>query len=283
MIAVVGGSGRLGRLVCRRLVEAGKQVRAVARSEPETAVVATEFVVADLRDPGSLPRALDGVDTVVAAAHGMDPAEGESPREVDRDGNAALVDLAAARGIDVVLVSVVDAAPDHPLELHRMKWEAEQHLRASGAAWTIVRASAFAQMWIEMLRDSAQAGKGPLVLGRGHNPVNLVSVEDVAVAVARAATDRSLRGTVVDVGGDDLTLDELARLVAPGAAPRHVPRPVLWVMGQVVRPVRPSLARLARTALVMDRADLRHDPSAERRAFPWLPGTPVRGLVTAPA
>lgn len=281
MIAVVGGSGRLGRLVCRRLVEAGEQVRAVARSEPETPVVATEFVVADLRHPGSLPRALDGVDTVVAAAHGMDPGKGESPREVDRDGNAALVDLAAARAIDVVLVSVVDAAADHPLELHRMKWAAEQHLRASGAAWTIVRASAFAEMWIEMLRESAHTGKGPLVLGRGRNPVNLVSVGDVAVAVARAATDRSLRGAVVDVGGDDLTLDELARLVVPGATPRHVPRPVLWVMGQAARPVRPSFARLARTALVMDRADLRHDPSAARRAHPWLPGTPVRGLLTA--
>ena len=77
-----------------------------------------------------------------------------------------------------------------------MKWAAEQHLRSSGVGWTIVRASAFAEMWIEMFDQSAKAGKGPQVFGDGDNPVNFVSVEDVAVAVARAATDPALRGQV---------------------------------------------------------------------------------------
>ena len=57
-----------------------------------------------------------------------------------------------------------------------------------------------------------KAGKGPQVFGDGDNPINFVSVEDVAVAVARAATDATLRGQVIEVGGpDDLTLNELAR------------------------------------------------------------------------
>ncbi len=281
MIAIVGGTGRLGRLVAARLVEGGHDVRVGARSAPSTPVPGAQFVAADLREPDSLMSVLDGVDTVVAAAHGLDPTKGESPAEIDRDGNIALIDAArAAGGVDVVLVSTVDASPDHPLELHRMKWQAEQHLRGSGIGWTIVRASAFAEMWIELMQTSARNGKGPQIFGLGENPLNLVSVRDVAVAVARAATDPSLRGHVVDVGGpEDLTFNELARLVRPGVAPRHVPRVALHVMGQTARPFRPALARMARMGLAMDRADLRFDPSASRAAYPWLPCTSVRDLV----
>lgn len=282
MIAVVGGTGRLGRLVTTRLVGAGEQVRVLARSAPEAPFSGSEFAPLDLRDHRTTRPAIEGAATVVAAAHGMDPSGGESPASVDRDGNIALVDAARQEGADVVLVSVVGASPDHPLELHRMKWAAEQHLRSSGVGCTIVRASAFAEMWIEMLRRSTAGGQGPQVFGEGENPVNFVSVADVAVAVARAATDLALRGSVVDVGGpEDLTLDELARLVRPGVEPRHVPRPALRVMGQAARPFRPSLARLARMSLAMDRADLRFDATPARTAYPWLPCTSVRALVTA--
>ena len=91
--------------------------------------------------------------------------------------------------------------------------------------------------------------------------------------------DHALRGQVIDVGGpEDLTFDELAGLMSPGAAPRHVPRIALHVMGQAARPLRPALARLARTSLAMDRANLRFDPSASRTAYPWLPCTSVRDL-----
>ena len=76
MIAVIGGTGRLGRLVSARLVEAGERVRVVARSTPSAPVPGAEFVAADLRDPSTLAPALNGVDTVVAAAHGMVPASG---------------------------------------------------------------------------------------------------------------------------------------------------------------------------------------------------------------
>ncbi|GAA2479596.1 SDR family oxidoreductase [Terrabacter carboxydivorans] len=278
MIAVIGGTGRLGRLVTERLVDQGEQVRVVARSAPDRRVPGAHFAAADLRDPSTLPPALDGADVVVAAAHGMDPGRGESPAEIDRDGNVALIDVASGRGTDVVLLSVVGAAADHPLELFRMKWAAEQHLRASSASWTIVRASAFAEMWLELLGDSARGGKGPQVFGAGDNPINFVSVDDVAVAAARAATDRSLRGRTIEVGGEDLTLNELARLVRPDLPPRHVPRAALRVLGQLARPVRPSFARLARAAATMDSTDLRFEASTGREAYPWLPGTSVREL-----
>ena len=42
----------------------------------------------------------------------------------------------------------------------------------------VVRASAFAEMWIEMLAETAAGGKGPQVFGDGTNPINFVSVEE---------------------------------------------------------------------------------------------------------
>ena len=79
MIAVVGGTGRLGRLVAERLVAAGEPVRVIARSEPADPVPSARFVAADVRDLGALAPAIAGADVVVSAVHGMDPSSG-SPR-----------------------------------------------------------------------------------------------------------------------------------------------------------------------------------------------------------
>ena len=57
-----------------------------------------------------------------------------SPATIDRDGNASLVDAAATAGAEVVLMSVVGAAADSPMELCRMKYAAEAHLREVGRA-----------------------------------------------------------------------------------------------------------------------------------------------------
>ena len=90
-----------------------------------------------------LQRAVDGADVVVSAVHGFAGPGGVSPASVDRDGNRHLVDAAVRAGATVILMSVVGAAPDSPMELFRMKYAAEQHLRARGTPWTIVRSTAF--------------------------------------------------------------------------------------------------------------------------------------------
>jgi uncharacterized protein YbjT (DUF2867 family) len=284
MITVVGGTGRLGRLVCARLVAAGEQVRAIGRSAPATPVPGVEFVAADVRDPSTLPAAVAGSDVVVSAMHGMDPNAGESPADVDRDGNRALVAAARGAGADVVMVSIIGAAPDHPIELFRLKAAAEATLRRrpDGAApdWTIVRAAAFAEMWLDLFRSTAGASGVPKVMGPGRNLVNFVSVTDVAVAVARAATDATLRGQVIEVAGEDLSPTELAGFVTvPGRHPAHLPTPVVWAVGTLLRPVRPGLARVARQTLLMERIPLRSDPAAGHAEYPWLPLTPVAQTV----
>ena len=178
-----------------------------------------------------------------------------------------------------MLVSVIGAGPDHPLELFRMKAAAEEALRSRAPAgtpdWTIVRASGFAEMWLDVFRQTGGRSGVPKVLGAGRNPVNVVSVDDVAVAVARAVTDPALAGRVIEVAGEDLSLTELAALVTPpGRQPGHLPTALVSALSTVLRPVRPGLARVMRQTLEMERLPLRADAAPGHEAYPWLPHTP---------
>ena len=234
MILVAGGTGRLGAELVPSLLSAGLPVRVLTRDAARAEhlrELGVEVVVGDVRHPGTLATATSGVATVVSAIHGFAATDGGSPARVDRDGNAALADAAAAGGARIVLLSVLGASPDHPLALFRMKAAAEQHVRTRVREWTILRSASFAEMQLDLLCRTAGAGRSPVVLGRGRNPVNVVSVTDVA-AVAVAASHGEFTGRVVDVGGpEDLTLDQLAaaaqrRLGCTGPI-RHVPLGVL--------------------------------------------------------
>jgi uncharacterized protein YbjT (DUF2867 family) len=183
-----------------------------------------------------------------------------------------------------VLMSTVGASADHPMELFRMKHAAEQHTSASGVPTTVVRATAFAELWIELLGQTAGRSGRPLVFGRGDNPINFVSVSDVAVLVERAVTDPSTRGQVLEIGGpDNLTFNELARAVQKAAgranAPRHVPPAMLRLMAGTIGRVKPQLGRQARAALVMDRVDLTFDAAPIHSRYPDLPSTAVADVL----
>ncbi|MDQ6773015.1 MAG: NAD(P)H-binding protein [Candidatus Dormibacteraeota bacterium] len=267
--------------------ERGLQVRVLTRDAARVpSLPGLEVAVGDVRVPGDLPPAMAGVDTVASAIHGFAGPGGVTPASVDRDGNAHLIDAAAAVGAAVVLVSIVGASPDSPMELFRMKAAAEQHLRASGVSWTIVRATAFLELWIGLLEQTAGRSGRPVVFGRGDNPINFVAVDDVAALVERAATDPSTRGLALEIGGpENLTLNQLAAAVQAAAGrsrqPRHVPRAMLRLMAGAARPFRPELARQALAALAMDTVDLTFDATAIHDAYPELPLTSLTEVLTA--
>lgn len=288
MILVVGGTGLLGRRLIPRLTGRGMDVRVMTR-DPEAAgaldACGVEVIGGDLRDRSSIRAAMDGVETVVAAAHGFVGPRGISPATVDRDGNARLIDAAAQAGTDVVLMSVVSASPDSPMELMRMKYAAEQHVRSTSTPWTIVRPTAFAELWIGLMRETARKGGRPLVFGRGERLINFVAVDDVAALVDIAVGDNSTRGEALEIGGpEDLTFNQLAAMVqeADGrtGAPRNIPRPTLHLMANTVGLAVPQMRRQALSALALDSTDRRFDADAIHERFPALPSTRVADLLT---
>lgn len=271
MIVVVGGSGVLGRQVVQRLAAEGERLRVVVRDGPRARCLLppdAEVRTHDVRDAEGLDELLTGASVVVNAFHGFLGGRGAGPAQVDDRGNRHVVDAAVRVGVAVVLVSVLEAAADSALELARAKRAAEDHLRASGAPWTIVRSGPFLETWRAVLAETAGASGRPLVLGRGDRPLGFVPVADVARVVTRAVLDPTLRGQVLEVpgGGGAQTMVELAREVQAERGwhgePRHVPRPVLRGLGLLARPVAPAFARKSRAALAMDTGPVGGVPAA---------------------
>jgi uncharacterized protein YbjT (DUF2867 family) len=286
VILVAGGSGRLGTLLVQRLVARGAPVRVLTRSRARAAHLAgalVEIVEGDVRVAADVQRAVDSAHVVVSAVHGFAGPGGVSPASVDRDGNRHLVDAAARTGATVILMSVVGAAADSPMELFRMKYAAEQHLRARGTAWTIVRSTAFLEVWIALMRETMDRAGRVMVFGRGENPINFVSVNDVAALVDRVIADPGARGQTIEIGGpENLTLTELAKAIqsaGPAVAPRHIPRAALTAMSLLLRPFWPERARQGAAALAMDTMDLRFDPSAIGARYPDQPLTPLADVL----
>ncbi|QGN58504.1 SDR family oxidoreductase [Nostocoides sp. HKS02] len=286
MILVAGGSGLLGSRLATDLCARGHAVRVLSRgltplSRPLPDQV--EVVHGDVRDRASISRAMAGVDQVVSAVQGFAGPGGGTPATVDLGGNLNLIAEAEARGASFVLISVLGAAADSPMELFRAKYAAEQRLRAATCPWTIIRPDASAETWVGLMDQTAGSAHRPLVFGRGDNPIAWVSVDDVVALTVRVVTDDSLRGRTLEIcGPQQATLRELASMVMaqrgwPGH-PRRIPRPVLHLMAAVTSLVRPQLARQARASLAMDSLPTARD-DALRAEFPDLPRIPVSDIV----
>jgi NADH dehydrogenase len=288
MILVTGGTGTLGTELLGRLRARRLAVRVLTR-DPARARHLTgegvEVVQGDARDGRVLARVMGGVDTVISAMHGFAGVDAAGTRAVDRGGNANLIRAARAAGAGhFILLSVRGAAPTHPMQLFRDKHAAERELEASGLSWTIVRPSSYMETWLAVLGEPLAKTGRVVVFGRGENPINFVSVRDVAAVVERAVFDSALRGRIVDVGGpENLTFNELARRMHAAAgstkAPRHVPRGVMRLASTLLAPVKPALAAQIRGGLIMDSIDLSFDGSSRAREFPSIPVTTLREVM----
>jgi uncharacterized protein YbjT (DUF2867 family) len=291
MILIAGGTGRLGTHLVTALRADGQPVRVLTR-DPRRAEplrhLGVQIAAGDVRDPATLTAAVAGVRTIVSAVHGFARHDGGTPGNVDRDGNLALVDAAAQAGADVVLLSVLGAAPDHPLPLFRMKAAAEEHLRARLSGSTILRCAPFVELHLDVLAKTAGPRRAPTVLGRGDNPFNVVSVKDVARAVL-AAVAGGFPGQILDVGGPgDVTVNHLAeavrrRLGRTDQRIRHVPRGLLRVLAATERLPRVPIGQIAALALAVDTLPMTYDALHHTDAIEWRgtvhPGDtpPLRG------
>jgi uncharacterized protein YbjT (DUF2867 family) len=269
VILVAGATGHLGTALVELLNSRDAHVRVLSRDpERARALFGNRFdlMQGDVRDASSLTHALTGVDTVISAVTGFGPGGGGT-EAVDRRGNENLI--AAAEAADakrLVLVSIHGARADHPLGLYRAKFFAEERLRESRLAWTIVRPTVFMELWAGIVGDSLVKSGKATVFGRGDNPINFVSVRDVARVIELAATGDQSYGTTIDVGGpENLTLNEMVKVLAANsdrkAAARHIPLRALRVISVLLRPFRPDLAGLIQAAVLMDTADMSFDPA----------------------
>ncbi|MDB4883701.1 MAG: nucleoside diphosphate sugar epimerase [Gemmatimonadetes bacterium] len=284
MIAIAGGTGRLGRIVVERLATRGETVRILSRdpqrAPPSAANANVELVAADVRDPDAVERAVAGARIVISAmsAFGM---KGVSPREVDLEGNAHLIASAEKHGVErFIFVSVLGASADHPMELARMKYRAEQRLIQSKLSWAILRPSTFIETFQEVICAPLLDHGKAMVFGRAQNPINFVSAYDVARFVELATTEPEWGGTVTEIGGaENLSLlqfvEKFSSAIGVAGPVKHIPRPAMRLLSLLARPFSPTFARMVQAGVLMDTTNMSFDPAPLARRYPQIAFTTV--------
>lgn len=179
-VLVLGGGGKTGRRVAERLTARGIPIRLGSRSG------APPF---DWENPAAWPAALEGASAVYITYY-PDLAVPGAPQAV-----RALSEAALKNGVRrLVLLSGRGEE-----EAQR----AEQELQSSGADWTIVRASWFAQNFSEgFFLDALQSGELALPVGAIGEP--FIDADDIADVAVAALTDETHIGQLYEVTGPRL-------------------------------------------------------------------------------
>ena len=199
-IIVTGASGQFGHAAASQLLDAGEAVIALTRSPGKLADLAArgaEVRAADFDDPASLNSAMAGGETMLLISTTM---VGERPRQ---HGNA--IDAAVAAGVrHIVYTSVTDGGnPDHPAVEQHDHYATEQHLKASGAAWTILRDSQYSEaIATAMAIPALAAGSKPDNCGDGQ--IAFVSRDDCVATAVAVLTQPGHENKAYDVTGPDL-------------------------------------------------------------------------------
>lgn len=164
LVLITGGTGKTGRRVAERLIAAGRRVRIGSRS-------ATPAF--DWDDRTTWSRALDGVGAVYIAYQPDLAMPGA------QDAIQAFLAQALDKGVEKFVLLSGRGEPEAQ--------DAELALKATGADWTILRASWFMQNFSEAhFLEPLQAGELALPVGEVREP--FVDVEDIADVAAAVLT-----------------------------------------------------------------------------------------------
>lgn len=146
-VLIAGANGQIGQHLLKEMADSPHEARALIRDVDQgsklQALGATETVVGNLEEDCS--EALRGCDAVVFTA-GSGPHTGpDKTVDVDQNGAIRLIDTARVMGINhFIMISSMRAddpekGPEKLRHYLHAKHKADEHLRASGLTYTIVR------------------------------------------------------------------------------------------------------------------------------------------------
>lgn len=221
MILLTGATGRTGRPLVDRVVEEGIPARALVRDASKADALrdrGLEVVVGDLSDHAAVQRAMDGIErALLLAANSPDQWEQER----------GFIEAAAAAGVGhVVKVSAIGADPGSKRVLKRFHGRAEDLLRDSAIAHTIVQGNFYMDNLLTQAPLVAKERMFALPMGRGR--VGPIDVRDVADALFATLTQPGFENRSFLVTGPEVLsfgdmADRLGKVL--GRAIRYVDLP----------------------------------------------------------
>jgi uncharacterized protein YbjT (DUF2867 family) len=277
-ILVLGGTGFVGRHLCKELARLQYRVTVPTRSKVQTvqSLPTLDLVQADVHDPAALARLVRGHDAVVnlvAILHGTSFEFQRTHVDLVKKIVQACLDSGVTR---LVHVSALGAASDAPSMYQRTKAAGEAVLEASTLHWTVLRPSVMFGEGDRFLNLFARVQElAPIMPLAGADTLfQPVWVGDVVNAIVQCLQrDESARRIYEACGPERFTLRQLVKLA--GSMSGH-PRPVVGLPPVLAR-LQAFLMELAPGQPLMSRDNL-DSMKVNNVASGELPGLDALGI-----
>jgi len=252
-VLISGATGFIGRLLTRRLLEEGRAVRCMVRRDTADIPEGAEAVQADMLEPLSLGRALEGIDTAYYLVHSMSGGRAGFERR-DRDAAENFVAAAMRAGLRrVIYLGGLGETGDDLSEHLKSRLEVAGILKTGSFATTFLRAAIIIGAGgasFEMVRSLVNRLPVMIAPRWVNTRCQPVAVDDVIAYLAGCLADERTSGRTFDIGGPEvLTYREMMERFGriEGRNLFILPVPVLtpklssyWV--GLITPVPPSVS-----------------------------------------
>jgi uncharacterized protein YbjT (DUF2867 family) len=211
-IAVIGGSGFIGRYIVKRLAERGETLTVGGRHAADAKFLRLTGEVGQvglvniaIDDEAVLPAFVGGKDALINCVGILYERGAQKFDVVHHSAPAKLARLAREAGVErLVHISAIGADPRSPSAYARSKAAGEQAVRDAFPTATILRPSiVFGPEDDFFNRFASMAMMSPFVplIGGGETRFQPVYVGDVASAVTRVLDDSATAGRTYELGG----------------------------------------------------------------------------------
>jgi uncharacterized protein YbjT (DUF2867 family) len=284
-VLVTGATGYVGYYVVKELLEAGHHVVGLARSINGSKTASgfslglnagTSYQVGDVATGMGVNEAMIGVDAVIHLVGIISEKGSQTFEKVHVEGTRNMLEAAKKAGVKrFVQMSALGAGPTAVSGYSSSKYRAEELVRASGLAWTIMRPSLIFgrgdDFFGRVLKNLVSQAPVVPQIGDGSFPFRPIWAGDVAKAFAQSLEKApSISQTFDLVGPKQFSFKELLDLEmnALGFKKPKIPVPVaiMDIMVPLMNLV-PAIAPITKDQYAMLKAGNSADPAPMKAMF----------------
>jgi len=221
-IAVVGGTGMVGKDVVRVLAKDGHEVRILTRNPPDELAPGTTHHPIDLKTREGLDSALEGVETVVDVAN-----EQKAAQQVLVEGTADLLNRCQAASINHYVGISILGCEKLSFKYYAAKTAQEEVIRSAPIGWSLLKASQFHELLDMAFTAAARFRLSPVA----SIPLQTIAASVVAEKLAAMALTEPTRTTETIAGPQVETLRTMSKTWRRAKGKSVLSLPV-WVPGK---------------------------------------------------
>jgi len=232
MILVTGSTGFVGRHLVARLMAEGFAVRCLIPAHKADRLPwenPPEIVIGSILDEEALFRAATGAHVIIHLENALWWGRPRDLERIEVGGTRQLITAArAARVGRIITLTQLGSAASSAYPLLRFKGQVEDLIRASGLAYTIIRAGVvYGENDAFINHIAMQLRANPfyvLMPGTGEVVLHPIHIDDVISALVTSLRSIDVVDSVIEIGGAEyITIEDLIRTVMRvSGAPRVI-------------------------------------------------------------